>query len=219
VIITPGIDPAKAAKAATATIPTVFVTDVDPVNAGLVASLNRPGGNVTGISLLGTALEAKRLGLLNEIVPGTGPLGVLLNPSFPDADLELRALREAASVINRRIDVVQASTASEIDTAIAAAAQQGAGALLVVQDTFFDGRREQLLALTAHYKLPTMSHEREFAEEGGLVSYAPDFADGYCQAGVYAGKIPKGAKPADLPVVQPTKFELVINLRTPRRSI
>jgi putative ABC transport system substrate-binding protein len=216
VIFAAGIDPAKVAKAATATIPIVFLSDVDPVNAGVVTSLNRPGGNVTGVSLLGSTLESKRLGLLNEIVPGAAPIGILLNPRFPDADRELGELQDAASVIKRQIIIVRASTDSEIDTAIAAVANQGAGALLIVQDTFFTdlNPRGQLVTLASRYKLPAMCPQREFVEAGGLISYAADFANGYRQAGVYIGKILKGAKPADLPVEQPTKFDLVINLKT-----
>ena len=211
-----GTDPAKAAKAATATIPIVFVSAADPVNAGIVASLNRPGGNVTGVSLLGSELEAKRLGLLHEIVPGTAAIGVLVNPKYPDADLELRELQEAASAIGRQINVVRASADSEIDTAFATVAQQGAAALLVAQDPFFGGRRIQLVTLAARYKLPAIYYQREFAEIGGLMSYGTDFARQYRQAGIYVGKILKGTKPADLPVLQPTKFELVINVKTAR---
>ena len=206
-----GTDPAKAAKAATATIPIVFISAADPVNAGIVTSLNRPEGNVTGVSLLGSALEAKRLGLLNDIVPGAASIGVLVNPA---ADLELREVQEAASAINRQIKVVRASTVVEIDTAFATLAQQTAGALLVSQDGFFVSRREQLVALAARYKLPAIYGNRQFAEAGGLVTYAPDFADGYRQTAVYVGKILKGTKPSDLPVMQSTKFELVINLKT-----
>jgi ABC-type uncharacterized transport system substrate-binding protein len=207
-------DPAKVAKAATATIPIVFLSAADPVNAGIVTSLNRPGGNITGISLLGSALEAKRLGLLNEIVPGAVSIGALVNPKFPDVDTQLGELQEAASAINRQLYIVRASTESEIDAAFAAATDRGAGAILIAQDALFVSRRGQLVALAARYKLPAIFVQREFAEAGGLMSYAPDFADGYRQTGVYVGKILKGAKPADLPVLQSTKFELVINLKT-----
>jgi putative ABC transport system substrate-binding protein len=207
-------DPAKVAKAATATIPIVFLSAADPVNAGIVTSLNRPGGNITGISLLGSALEAKRLGLLNEIVPGAVSIGALVNPKFPDVDTQLRDLQEAASAISRQLYIVRASTEFEIDAAFAAVSDRGAGALLIAQDALFVSRREQLVALAARYKLPAIFVQREFAEAGGLISYAPDFADGYRETGVYVGKILKGAKPADLPVLQSTKFELVINLKT-----
>jgi putative ABC transport system substrate-binding protein len=211
-----GTDPAKAAKAASTTIPIVFISAADPLGAGIVARLNRPEGNVTGVSILSTSVEAKRLGLLHDIVPGTSPIGVLVNPAFSDADLELRQLKEAAGFIKRRIQVVHASAESELDDAFASLARQNAGGLLIASDPFFASHRDQLVALAARYKLPTMYHQREFAEAGGLVSYAPDFADGYRQGGVYVGKILKGAKTADLPVIQSTKFELVINVKTAR---
>jgi putative ABC transport system substrate-binding protein len=209
-----GADPAKAAKAATTTIPIVFVSAGDPFKAGFVTSLGRPAGNITGVSLLVSALEAKRLGLLHQIVPGSASIGVLVNPKVADADLELRQLQEAAGAINRQINIVRASTETELDTAFASLAQQAPGALLVTADPFFTSRRDRVVALAALYKLPAIYFQREFADIGGLSSYAPDFPDAYRQAGVYAGKILKGIKPADLPVVQPTKFELVINLKT-----
>ena len=211
-----GTDPAKAAKAATTTIPIVFVSAADPLGAGIVTRLNRPEGNITGISILGTSLEAKRLGLLRDLVPGTSTIGVLVNPGFSDADLELRDVGEAAGLVKRQIHVVRASTETEFDGAFASLARQGAGALLIVSDPFFASHRDQLVALAAQYKMPTMYHQREFAEAGGLISYAPDFADGYRQGGIYAGKILKGARPAELPVMQASKFELVINLKTAR---
>ena len=163
--------------------------------------------------MLGSALEAKRLGLLNEIVPGTAPIGVLLDPGFPDANLELRELQDAASAIKRQIIVERVNNGPEIDTAYANVARQGAGALLIAQNAFFGNFIDQLAALAARYKLPTMYPQREFAEAGGFVSYGADFADGYRQAGLYVAKILKGAKPAELPIMQPTKFELVINLK------
>ena len=209
-----GSDPAKAAKAATANIPIVFVSAADPIKDGLIASLNRPEGNVTGVSLLGAALEAKRLGLLHEIVPGAASIGVLVNPKYPNADLQLRELQEAAGVIKRQIIIARASTEAEIDSAFATVSQQGVGALLVAQDPFFGGRREHIVALAARYRLPAIAFQREFAEIGGLISYGANFADGYRQAGIYVGKILKGTNPADLPVMQPTKFELVVNLKT-----
>jgi len=209
-----GTDPAKAAKAATTIIPIVFISAADPLGAGIVTSLNRPEGNITGVSILGTSLEAKRLGLLHDIVPGTSPIGVLVNPRFSDADLELREVEEAAGLVRRQIHVVHASAESEFEGAFASLARQSVGGLLIASDPFFASHRDQLIALAARYKLPTMYHQREFAEAGGLVSYAPDFADGYRQGGVYAGKILKGAKPADLPVMQSSKFEFVINLKT-----
>ena len=211
-----GTDPAKAAKAATTTIPIVFISAADPLGAGIVTRLNRPEGNITGISILGTSLEAKRLGLLHDIVPGTSTIGVLVNPGFSDTDLELREVEEAAGQVKRQIHVERASTETEFDGAFASLARQAAGGLLIASNPFFASHRDQLVTLAAHYKMPTMYHQREFAEAGGLVSYAPDFADGYRQGGVYAGKILKGAKPAELPVMQSSKFELVINLKTAR---
>jgi putative ABC transport system substrate-binding protein len=209
-----GTDPAKAAKAATATIPIVFVSAADPVKAGIVTSLNQPGGNVTGVSILGSVVEAKRVGLLNEIVPGTTPIGVLLNPTYPDADVELKQAQDAARAINRQLIIVRATTDADIDAAFATFAQQGAGALLVTADVLFASRREKLVALAARFKLPAIYSQREFAEAGGLFSYAPDYAAGYRQAGNYLGKVLKGAKPAELPVMQSTKFELIVNLKT-----
>jgi len=205
---------APVAKAATTEIPIVFVSTGDPVMLGLVTSFNRPGGNVTGVGLLGSELETKRLELLHQLVPGTTPIGVLVNPTNPAADLQLRELQGAAGVIKRQIDIVRASTAFDIETAFEIAAQKGAGALLVVQDPFYNSRREQLVALAAHHKQPVFYPLREFAEIGGLVSYGHNLVDEYRQMGVYAGRILKGEKPADLPVVQPTKFEFVINLKT-----
>jgi ABC-type uncharacterized transport system substrate-binding protein len=208
-----GSDPAKAAKAATSTIPIVFVSAADPVKAGLVASFNRPGGNVTGVSLIGSALEAKRLELVSQFVPGAVSIGVLINPMYPDADRQLHELQDAAGVIKRQLHIVRASTEGDIGPAFASVAQQGAGALLVTQDPLFNGRRELLVALAAWHRLPVIYSQREFVEIGGLVSYGTHFADGYRQAGIYAGKILKGTRPTDLPVTQPTRFELVINLK------
>jgi putative ABC transport system substrate-binding protein len=213
-VIVANYPPVLAVKAATGTIPIVFTSAADPVKAGLVASFNRPGGNVTGVSLIGSALEAKRLDLLHQLTPGAVVIGVLVNPKNPDADLQLRELQDAADVIKLQIHVVRASTESEIGTAFATVAQQGASALLVAGDPFFSSQRVQIVGLAARNKLPTIYNQREYADHGGLVSYGTDFADGYRLAGIYVGKILKGAKPADLPVIQPTKFELVINLKT-----
>ena len=205
---------APVAKAATTDIPIVFVSTGDPIMIGIVTSFNRPGGNVTGVGLLGSALETKRLELLHELVPGTTPISVLVNPTNPAADLQLRELQEAAGVIKRQINIVRANTTFDIETAFEIAAQQKAGALLVVQDPFYNSQREQLVALAARHKLPVMYPLREFTDIGGLFSYGHNLVDGYRQMGVYAGRILKGEKPADLPVVQPTKFEFVINLKT-----
>jgi putative ABC transport system substrate-binding protein len=205
---------APVAKAATTEIPIVFVSTGDPVMVGLVTSFSRPGGNVTGVGLLGLELEGKRLGLLHQLIPGDTPIGVLVNPANPAADLQLRELQQTAGVIKRQIIIVRAGTALDIETAFATAAQQGAGALLVVQDPFYNSQRDQLVGLAARHKLPVMYPLREFAEIGGLVSYGHNLVDGYRQMGVYVGRILKGEKPADIPVVQPTTFEFVINLKT-----
>ena len=213
ILVGGGSDPAKVAKAATATIPIVFVSAADPIAAGIVTSLNRPGGNITGVSMLGSTLEAKRLGLLGEIIPGAAPIGVLVNPKYPDVDLQLHALQEAAGLLKRQINIVRASSETEIDTAFATIAQKGAGALLVAQDPFFTTRREQLAKLAVRYNLPGIYALREFPAAGGLMSYGASIADAYRLAGIYAGRILKGEKPADLPVQQSSKFELVINLK------
>jgi putative tryptophan/tyrosine transport system substrate-binding protein len=205
---------APAAKAATSEIPIVFVSTGDAVIGGLVTGFNRPGGNMTGVGLLGPPLETKRLGLLHEFVPGIVPIRVLVNPANPAADLQLQQLRDAADVIKRHIDIAPASTALEIETAFEIAVQQRSAALLVVQDPFYNSQRVQLVALAARHRLPVMYPVREFVEIGGLVSYGHNLVDGYRAMGVYAGRILKGEKPADLPVVQPTKFEFVINLKT-----
>jgi len=204
------------AKAATTEIPIVFVSTGDPVTAGLVKSFNQPGGNVTGVGLLGAELESKRLGLLHQLVSGAAPIGILVNPKNPAANLQLRELQEAAGVIKRQINIMRASTPLENETAFARAVHNGVAALLIVQDPFYNSQREQLVALAAQHKLPIMYPLREFAEIGGLVSYGHNLVDGYREMGVYAGRVLKGAKPADLPVVQPKKFEFVINIKTAR---
>jgi len=185
VIVTYSSEHTQIAKQATSTIPIVFALAADPVGSGLVANLARPGGNVTGVGLLGSELETKRLELLHQLVPGTTPIGVLVNPTNPAADLQLRELQGAAGVIKRQIDIVRASTAFDIETAFEIAAQKGAGALLVVQDPFYNSRREQLVALAAHHKQPVFYPLREFAEIGGLVSYGHNLVDEYRQMGVY----------------------------------
>jgi putative ABC transport system substrate-binding protein len=192
---------APVAKAATDAVPIVFVNTGDPVVAGLVASFNRPSSNVTGVSLLGPELETKRLELLDQLIPGTTPIGVLVNSMNPAADLQLRKLQEAAGVIQRRIDILRATTAPDIETAFEIAVQKGAAGLLIVQDPFYNSRRDQIVALAAGHKRPVVYPVREFAEIGGLVSYGHDLVDGYRQMGVYAGRILRGDKPADLPVI------------------
>jgi putative tryptophan/tyrosine transport system substrate-binding protein len=207
-----GTQTGLAAKAATSTIPIVNIGS-DPVAAGLVASLSRPGGNVTGVSLLSGALTPKRLELLRELLPTATIIGVLVNPNIPNAEIEIesREIQAAARTTGQQIRVVSASTERDIDAAFASITQQGIGALVIGADAFFDSRRDLVVALAAQYRVPTIYG---FAAPGGLVSYAASVPEGYRQAGIYVGRILKGDKPADLPVLQPTKFELVINMKT-----
>ena len=211
---TGGEPSALAAKAATSTIPIVFTIGGDPVKVGLVSSLNRPGGNATGVTLLSALADTKRLGLLNEAVPVTGVFGVLLNPHYPTAQGQSWDLQEAGRAIGRPIQIVKAGNDQELEEAFATFARGRFVALLVAADPFFTVRRDRITALAAQVKLPAIYELREYAEAGGLMSYGISLADGYRQAGVYTGQVLKGAKPADLPVLQPTKFEFVINLKT-----
>jgi putative ABC transport system substrate-binding protein len=211
----------RAAKAATSTIPIVFTTGEDPVKAGLVASLNRPGGNVTGVSLFYVELGAKRLEVLRELVPNAEVVGLLVNPRSPqgigtntEAEEQARDAQAAASAMGRQLIVFRASSVSEIDEAFATAMQQRAAALIVASDVFLSTRKDQLIALAARHRLPTIYAWRDAVIDGGLLSYGIDLADSYRQVGGYIGRILKGSKPAELPVLQPTKFPLVINLKT-----
>jgi putative tryptophan/tyrosine transport system substrate-binding protein len=205
---------ALATKAATATIPIVFATGGDVVKQGLVASHNRPGGNATGISIDTAPLEGKRFGLLHEIMPQVAAIGVLLNPSNPVTGDVLRALQEAARAIDVRVHVLRASSDREIEAAFETIVQQRIAALDVAGDPFFDTRHDKLVALPARHGVPTAYPFREYAFDGGLMSYGHDLRGVYRQAGLYAARILKGEKPADLPVVQPTKYEFIINLKT-----
>ena len=216
VIATPISTPATlAAKAATSTIPIVFVIGADPVKLGLVVSLNRPGGNATGISDVGVQLGAKRLALLQELMPSAERFAALVNPDNPGiTESFVSELQTAASVIGRKIEVVTASTNSGIDTAFGIMMKMRADAFLISPEALFVTRRVQLLTLAARHGLPAMYHRREFADAGGLMSYGSSLADQFRQTGLYAGRILKGEKPADMPVQLPTKFEFVINLQT-----
>jgi putative ABC transport system substrate-binding protein len=205
---------AVAAKAATSTIPIIFMTGTDPVKLGLVASLNRPGGNVTGATFFSTGLEPKWLQLLNELIPNTDTLAVLVNPTFSEIETQLKDVSTAAGVINKRVVVLRADTESGIDAAFATLVEQRIKALLVASDPYFFSRRDQLVALAALHAVPAIYQLREFTAGGGLMSYGTSISDACRQAGIYAGQVLKGAKPANLPVLQPTKFELVINLKT-----
>ena len=204
-----------AAKAATSTIPIVFTSGVDPVKIGLVESLNRPGGNVTGIAFLSLALEPKRLGFLHELVPQATDIAVMLNPTLPDSENQLREVQEAARTIGLHdVAILHASDIDEIEAAFKSLDQIRPGALLVGTDPFYINRREQIVGLAARHAIPTMYDGREFTEVGGLISYGASFADAVRQVGVYTGRILKGEKASDLPVLQPTKIELIINLKT-----
>ena len=214
VLVTTGGEPsALAAKAATSTIPIVFSIGGDPVKFGLVASLNRPGGNATGVSLLTTAPEGKRLGLLKELAPNAAVFGVLINPNSPEAEAQVLAVKEAARAIGRQIQIANAGNDPELEAAFATLVQQRATALLVTADPFFDTRRDRIVALAAQFKLPAIYQFRDYAVVGGLMSYGISLTDGYRQVGVYTRQVLKGAKPADLPVYQSIKFEFVINLK------
>jgi putative ABC transport system substrate-binding protein len=212
-VATGGTTSAIAAKQATSTIPIVFVTG-DPVKDGLVASLNRPSGNATGSYVVTNEMEQKRFSLLHELTPGVPLIGALLNPNWPDAARQLPELEQAARTIGRRLFVAKASNDEELNAAFAVLLKQGIGALLVAADAYFDTRRDRIIAFAAQNRLPAVYHFREYAFAGGLVSYGPSITDAYRQAGNYTGRILKGEKPADLPVVQTTKFDFVVNMKT-----
>jgi putative ABC transport system substrate-binding protein len=208
---TPG---ALAAKAATTTVPIIFVTGGDPVKVGLVNSLNRPGGNITGVSFTSVELTAKQLGLLRELQLGTARIGVLVDPKFPTTERFVSDSRAAASAFRQQIEVVYVSSDREIETAFATLVQRGAGALLCGTGEFLLSQRERIVALAARHRIPAIYLLRDYVAAGGLMSYAANIRDTFRQAGIYAGRILKGEKPGDLPVMLPTKFELIINTRT-----
>ena len=209
-----GTPAALAAKAATTVIPIVFANGGDPLTSDLVASLNRPGGNITGVTFLTTTIVAKRLEMLRALVPTAILIAFLVNPNNPIAEAETQSAEGGGRTLGLQMHVLNASTENEIDTAFAILVQQRADALLVAADPLFIDRKEQLVALAARHAVPAIYFDREFPALGGLMAYGTDYAASYRQAGIYTGRILKGEKPADLPVMQPTKFELIINLKT-----
>ena len=216
VIVATGGAPAIAAKTAATKIPIVFSSGGDPVALGLVASLNRPGGNATGVNMFTSELGPKRLGLLRELVPTAALTAVLINPKGPSSEEQLKDVHEAARAVDQQIHILHASSEPELDTAFATLPSLRAGALLVGSDPYFNSRRDQIIALAARYVIPAIYEWREFAMAGGLMSYGASLTDAWRQVGAYAGRILKGAKAADLPVVQSSKFELVINAQAAR---
>jgi putative ABC transport system substrate-binding protein len=215
VIVTAGGgDPAFAAKAASSTIPLVFMVGQDPVKLGLVTSLSRPGGNATGINLLVTETETERLEFLNKLAPAGSSLAAFVNPKNADAEASSNAVRSAAHAIGRQIEIINTSNELDLENAFARFAQSGIGGFVVTADPFFAYRRKQIITAAVQRRIPGVYFLREFADSGGLASYGTNLTDAYRQAGLYAGEILGGAKPADLPVIQPTKFELIINLKT-----
>jgi putative ABC transport system substrate-binding protein len=205
---------AVVAAKATKTIPVVFGMGTDPVKAGLVASFNRPGGNVTGFTLWTVEMESKRLGLMRELVPGVSLIGILVNPQYPPAMQELADLEPVAKGVNQQLFVARADNDAELDTALASFVQQRVGAYLVTAAPFFDTRMGRIVGFAAQNRLPAIYQFREYAVAGGLISYGPNIVESYRNAGAYVGRILKGEKPADLPVLQPINFDFVINLKT-----
>jgi putative ABC transport system substrate-binding protein len=211
---TGGSRAALAAKAATNKIPIIFSAGDDPVETGLVNSLNRPSGNITGATFLTTVLEAKRLELLHELLPNVGVIALLVNPNNASAKAEVQQAQDAADRLGVRLVVLNAANEDEIDASFASMIRKGAGAVLVASDAFFFSRRKQIVVLTARHAIPAIYQLREFTADGGLMSYGTSVTEAYHQVGIYTGRVLNGEKPADLPVIQPSKFQLVINLRT-----
>jgi putative ABC transport system substrate-binding protein len=211
---TGGLRAVLAAKAATAGIPIIFTSGSDPVRLGIIASFNQPGGNLTGVNMLITEIEAKRLGLLHQLLPAVARVAVMVDPNNPDSDIELRDVQAAADAIGVQLDISHASTTQEIEAVFPALARSGAQALQVAGSPFFLAQRERIAALAARYHMPAIYEAKNYAEAGGLISYGPSVGDVYRQVGVYVGQVLKGARPSDLPVIQPTAIELVINLKT-----
>jgi len=216
VIVTTGGAASLAAYAATTTTPIVFASGADPIASGLVDSLNRPGGNATGVYIFQQVLEGKRLGLLHELVPAAALIAALLNPTNANFQAQLRGVQDAARAVGQQVNILSASTERDIDTAFATAIESRAGALLVGSDPLFNSQRDQVVGLAARRAIPAIYEGREFAVAGGLASYGTSLADAYRQLAFYTAQILKGAKPADLPVAQPSKFEFVLNLKTAR---
>jgi putative ABC transport system substrate-binding protein len=214
IVATGGDASARAAKASTSTIPIVFTSGADPVKSGLVASLNRPSGNATGVTLFTSTLVAKRLEMLIELVPAAAVIGALMDPNNPNTEFQLTEVQAAAHSLGRHLHILNVGTERELEAAFASLIHLRVGALFVFPDSMFTRRRDQLVELAARHAVPAMYHFREFVVAGGLISYGVHFADAFRQVGVYTGRILKGVNPADLPVMQPTKFELAINLKT-----
>ena len=212
-IVAAGIDAAHAAKAATSTIPIVFFMSGDPVMEGLVARLNQPGGNLTGVTSFSGLLSAKRLEMLRELVPAAR-IFALINPNNSNAPFRLKEIEEASHALGLQTQMINVATGDDIDTEFANLTARGASGLLVVDDPLFDGLRTELVTQAARHRIPTIYFQSEFVKEGGLISYATNYAEQFRHIGIYTGQILKGAKPGDLPVMQPTKFELVINMKT-----
>jgi putative ABC transport system substrate-binding protein len=216
IVASGGVQAILAARAATASIPVVFVTGDDPVRLGLVASMNRPGGNLTGVSALTQSLEAKRLDILHQLLPNTTRIAMLVSRNNPSAELQLKEASDAARVLGRQLDVLSASSDAEIDGAFSALAEHGDGALILSADPFINSHRAQIVSLAQHHKVPAFFYTREQAMAGGLMSYGASFPEAFAQAGGYAARILKGEKAGDLPILQSSKFEFIINLKTAR---